>query len=213
MPSYFNFFPKVLVDTSERGKDQIPDYEVLTNITARIALLKAIKNNTLDFYLYPVKDSDTPEIVASKIYGDPEKHWVILAANDMIDPNYDWPMDYGTFIKFVSNKYDSLANAESGIHHYTETISTTDSTTGTVTNQTFVLDAGTYANTPVDTVETFNLVDGTTVHMEITTDAVTNYEHEFELNEAKRQIKIIRPELISRIQQEFVALMAIQPKR
>ena len=42
---------------------------------------------------------DTPEIIASKYYGDPEKHWIVLLANDIINPFFDFPLNYQEFEK------------------------------------------------------------------------------------------------------------------
>jgi hypothetical protein len=34
-----------------------------------------------------MRDTDTPEIIAHKLYGDPNKYWIILLANQILDPS------------------------------------------------------------------------------------------------------------------------------
>ncbi len=76
---FFSQFPKI-------------DYKgyILTNITKRVAIPDYIKNNLDYYYLYQVKEGETIEHVAYKIYGDPEYNWVIILMNDIVDPFYDW---------------------------------------------------------------------------------------------------------------------------
>jgi hypothetical protein len=58
---------------------------------------------------YIIQDGDTPEILASKIYGDSQAHWMILYANDMLDAQYDWPLTSSVFPKYIADKYRSMA--------------------------------------------------------------------------------------------------------
>jgi hypothetical protein len=37
----------------------------------------------------------------------PEKHWIVLMFNDIIDPQYDWPLDQRTIIKYINDKYSA----------------------------------------------------------------------------------------------------------
>lgn len=79
---------------------------------------------------YIVRDGDTPEILASKIYGDPQAHWMILYANDMLDAQYDWPLTSVVFAKYIADKYRSQAEDDLGrtLEDY-EVISWTQDTT------------------------------------------------------------------------------------
>lgn len=47
---------------------------------------------------------------------------MILYANDIYDPQYDWPMNQDAFEKYIIGKYGSTANAKSQIHHYEKVI-------------------------------------------------------------------------------------------
>jgi len=86
MSKYFNYFPKTFYKLNENSND----VDTVTNITSRFGFEQTFKNNSAVYYEYDVQDSDTPEIIASKIYKDPEKHWVVLLFNDILDPQFDW---------------------------------------------------------------------------------------------------------------------------
>ncbi|NBR22608.1 MAG: hypothetical protein EBU08_02235, partial [Micrococcales bacterium] len=77
---------------------------------------KDFKNNTAVYYEYNIQDSDTPEIIANKFYGDSEKHWVVMMLNDIVDPQFDWPLDQRTIISYINEKYSANASVgQSGV--------------------------------------------------------------------------------------------------
>ena len=100
MANYFNHFPLTYYSGSNTTS-----LNIVTNIIARFGFEKSLKQNSSAFYEYLIKESDTPEIIASKIYGSPERHWIVLAFNDIMDPQYDWPLQYDTLIKYIDQKY------------------------------------------------------------------------------------------------------------
>ena len=96
--SYFDKFPKIYYDANGDGK-----YKVMTDILSRVKLTANIKENLLEFDYYNVKDGETPEMIAHKYYDDPELHWTILVANEVIDYYSDWPMSVQMFEQFVKD--------------------------------------------------------------------------------------------------------------
>ena len=85
---YFNTLPKIITP----DQNGIPI--LMTNLLARAKLIDELKDNTMLFYSYLIKDGDTPEIIADKYYGDPYKYWIVLYSNNLLDPLWDWPMQY-----------------------------------------------------------------------------------------------------------------------
>ena len=63
---YFSSFPVMPYDS-------IGDYEfkTVTNILRRVALRSKVKTNVLVFDTYQVKEGETPEMLAAKLYNDP----------------------------------------------------------------------------------------------------------------------------------------------
>lgn len=65
---------------------------------------------------YDIQDGETPEILADKFYNDTKLYWVILVANEILDPRYDWPLPQQSLNAFITDKYG--AGNENTVHHY-----------------------------------------------------------------------------------------------
>jgi hypothetical protein len=90
------------------------DDRTIVDIFRRVIPHKAIVDNAIVLQLYDVKDRETPEILAYKMYGDVELHWIILTLNNIVNVNVDWPKSTQDFNTYVSKKYD-IPDAR---HHY-----------------------------------------------------------------------------------------------
>jgi Base plate wedge protein 53 len=148
MVPYFAKFPTIGYDINGSGEKQIA-----VDILERIKIRDILKQNYLIFYRYDVKDGETPEMISSKLYGDPGFHWIILLANDIVDPYYDWPMSYDNLIATIRKKYstplqDGLIYAYETIYNYTDKFGN-------------VIDYTTYASLPASerTATTVYLLD------------------------------------------------------
>jgi len=210
MAKFFNYYPK----TFYTSNTQSAGTETVTNIIARFGFEKELKENQSAYYKYVVKDSDTPEIIADKFYDNPERHWMVLLFNDIIDPQYDWPLQYSQFISFVNQKYSANGAAnttvQTGLEWAQDTnnikeyfkVVTRTSSDGTQIIEKLQVDANTYAN--VGSSQTsYSLADGTTITESISTETKTWYDYENEVNEAKREIKLLKKEFIPEVEKEF----------
>lgn len=101
--SYFKFLPKLLYSPTLGVKN----FKASTNILAKAKFVADIVENTNLYYPYSVKDGETPEMLSYKFYNDPTKHWIILIANNITDPIYDWVMSMSSFEKYINLKYGS----------------------------------------------------------------------------------------------------------
>lgn len=209
MAKYFNYFPKTFY-TSNNNATGI---DTVTNLIARFGFESKLKENALVFYEYNIQESDTPEIIASKYYDNPERHWIVLLFNDIIDPQFDWPLQYNTLINFIDEKYTAngaanttpqtgLAWAQSAnnVKAYYKVITRTSSTDSLI--EKIQLDANTYTNTSISTT-TFTLQDGSTVTETTTKETQTYYEYEIEENEKKRTINLLKKEFVPEVEKEF----------
>ena len=204
MSKYFNFFPKTLYTTDTKNAD------VVNNITSRFNFEETFKNNTAVCYEYDIQDSDTPEIIASKFYGDSERHWIVLLFNDILDPQFDWPMDYRTLISFIDEKYSASANAnqsgsswaQSHTKAYYKIETRTTISTNTITVNEIEIDANTYANV-TSSSSNVTLADGYVITIAVSKDTQSYYDYEIEFNESKRSIKLLKPEFVSAVEEEF----------
>lgn len=218
---YFENFPST-VYTFDKNTVNI---QAVKNILARVTFLRDIKNNIDVSYEYSVKDSDTPETIAHKEYGDAYRSWVILLFNNIINPNYDWPLKSEVLDDYIQKKYNqTLDQASTTIHHYEKVITKTQTSNGLIIDKTiektlageYDVNYGTNALTPavlptlstpsVVSTETIQYADYTlTIKTEVT--AVSNYQNEVDINEAKRNIRILDAQYIQIIEKQFKELM------
>jgi len=206
MSKYFNYFPKTFYKLNENSND----VDTVTNITSRFGFEQAFKNNSAVYYEYDVQDSDTPEIIANKFYGSPERHWAVLMINDIVDPQFDWPLDQRTIISFIDEKYTANANsgqsgiawAQSNIHSYYKVETRTSNSTEAELQSKLQIDANTYANVAATTTN-LTLDDGNSITIKVSKETKSYYDYEVEENEVKRTIKLLKPEFVSSIEEEI----------
>lgn len=217
MAKFFRSFPKILYS--------FDDYKItakhVTNITQRFSFEQKLRENTSAFFFYSIKDEDTPEVIAHKYYGSANRHWIVLLFNDIIDPQYNWPLQYSALNKYIDEKY--LLNSEStvegaGIHwaksnvhsyYRIETIKLA-STNTIIDIQSFEIDQNTHINlyeddqeVPVYINQSVTLEDNTVVILNTDQGEKTYYEYENELNEGKRKIKLLKKEFVSGLELEM----------
>ena len=188
---YFNSFPKVI--TTDYNNNSI----IMTNIMDRVYIINSLLSNPLLFYSYDIQDGDTPEIIADKYYGDPNRYWMVLLANQVIDPQWNWPLTSQQFILYLNDKYSDasgntsvLSYTQGTVYEYNKTITTTDNTTSNTTSVTIVVDFPTYTLTQTgSTTQTFS--DGSSITETISKNILSIYDYEVQQNESKRNINLI----------------------
>ena len=168
--AYFSHFPKVSYDVRGDGNPQ-----QMINITKRVRFRDYMKTNVVTYDFYDVKSGETPEYIANEFYGDPELHWVVLLANDIIDYYNEWPMTVPQFETYVKSKYDNV----DGIHHYE------------------------YTQESGDTTFKIELPNDSATTQPAGSLPVTNYQYEENLQEQRRRIRLIQPRFIGQIKKEF----------
>lgn len=221
---YFTYFPKTLYSFDFTGSSPA----AVTNIFSRFSFLQNVLNNTFAFYKYQIVQGDTPEIVATKLYGDPTLYWVICMTNNIVDPQFDFCLEQSALERKIIKQYNysSIAEAYASIHHYElevkKVLSEVDGATTTTTNTSIItLDQYNYtsntlqtkslgtANSETKTVSFYannsNANSATVATLTITSTykPVYVYDYENELNESKRQIKILKNEYIPGIMAEL----------
>jgi hypothetical protein len=71
-----------------------------------------------------LKKGKPQSLLQIRYYDDSTLDWIIYIVNDIIDPQYDLPMDYQQFIAYVKSKYGSTESALNTTHHYEHIIQT-----------------------------------------------------------------------------------------
>ena len=172
---YFETFPIIPYDSA--GTYEFKD---VTNLLRRVALRAKVKSNALVFDTYNVKEGETPESIADKLYDDPKLHWIIMIVNDISDRYHEWPMTTPQFLDYINEKYTDV----NATHHYEIEQSSGDSTVK------------------------INIGSDNTDYPAAT--IITNYEYEESEQDKRRQIRLLDPRFVQDVIDEFESLMGEQ---
>lgn len=214
MAEYLTSFP-----TTEYSLNDIGEIDYVKNLTIKVGFDQDFKNNPDVYSSYIINDGETPEILAHKEYGSTDKYWIILSYNDIVDPQFQWSLNYRVLHNLISDKYSApeYANtagtgilgvnwSKSNVKEYYKNITYTELITNEVTKSKIVIDSYEYANITPSSV-TYTLKNGTKVRKDVDKNLIYYYEYEVELNESKRMIKLPKMEFIESIDTEFVKMM------
>jgi hypothetical protein len=155
------------------------------------------------FYEYNIQEGDTPEIIAFKYYGDVYRYWLVLLANQIVSPQWDWPMTQSVMNDFLDKKYPNI-DIYTTIDHYEKTITTVDNYTNIKTVDTIAISQSEYSTLIPESI----LYKTSTVDCVVSQTArpVSVFEMENEKNELKRSIKILNSGYVNQIESEIKKL-------
>jgi len=171
---YFDAFPVIQYDS--KGDLNFKD---VTNLLRRVGMRAKLKSNTLLYDTYDVKEGETPEMIAHKLYGDTELHWIILLLNDITDRYHQWPMSGMQFLDYLNDKYTN----PDGIHHYEST------------------------QTSGDTKVKIEVVNDVDEDAYTGLTPITNREYEEQEQDKRRQIRLVDPSFVEQFVDEFQKLI------
>jgi hypothetical protein len=196
---YFNTLNKI-VQYDNQGVGR-----VFTNLLNRVSIISELLKNPLIYYEYTMQEGDTPEIIAAKYYGDSYRYWIVLFANELLDPQWNWPLSNRVFEEYVTAKYPNIQTTVE-IHHREKILTQYDSGTNTETVNRVKISEFDY-NQLVESNYYKSLPTGD-VSVKITKREVTYYEYEMELNDAKKTINLLNNRYVDQIETAFTELMA-----
>ena len=196
---YFRYIPDFDYVSRLSKAQNISDYIRVKNLFKRTKISEQIFNDLTFFTKYQIITDERPDNVAFKVYGDSNLDWMILLANNIINVQQEWPLEHQSYYNYLIGKYGSDA-ALQNVHHY-ETREIKNSV-GKV-----IVPKG------LEVPSTFNITyfdTGLGVQQTVTTEIVTeitNQVYEDGLNDAKRNISIIKPRFIGLIIEEIEKAM------
>lgn len=205
MSRFYEKFPRLTYNFDGNRNKNVSTF---TNVMFRFIISEKIRNNLFAYYDIIIPESETITTIADKYYGNPEYHWIIAMTNNIVDPLFDWPMDYRVFQTYIKSKYGSIATAKTTVRHYVRTITRKNTNKTVIDQMNYEIGYDEYQATPAYTLNTFNLQNGETVTEEVTTSTVSYFDYETELNDKKKNIKLIKKEYLSTIEDEFTRLVA-----
>lgn len=148
------------------------------NILLRVGVREStIKPNYVSMPL-TVQEYERPDTVANDLYDNSVYDWAIRLVNKQIDPYFDWYLSNEQLEKFLSKKYGSIKIAMQTIVYYKHN-----------TQAGIIINSTTY-----DLLSTQDKTDYT---------AVTAHDYENELNESKKNVLVVNPQVIDNMARDL----------
>ena len=181
--SYFRQLPELDYPSLSNDRKSAYDYQLVKNLFKRAVLRDDIFNDVTNFEKYSVEGDERPDQVAYNFYRDSGLDWIVLTTNNIIHVRDEWPMSNRDFLTYLNEKYTS--EELSNVHHY-ETREIRDE------SNTLIQPAG----VRVKSDYSVTYVENDTVKTESSIKMLTFLEHETNLNDAKRNINILKPDYV-----------------
>ena len=216
--SYFRELPNISAVSLLPGRQRSDERVLVKNIYKRARLRSDIDFAVTAFDFKMIKEGDRPDTIAGQVYDDPELDWVILITNNITNIRDQWPLTNNELNAHMLDKYGSDA-ALLEPHHY-ETNEIRDENNRTVLDKgrivdedfTFTFITLTGSNVTTDKanythIQTAKDKNGDFIYDETyrktwillnkkAAGPVSNFKFETKQNDAKRLIRILKPEFV-----------------
>lgn len=146
----------------------------IKNFLHRFTFLEDVKSDLSAWAYWTIRDNETPEIISYKLYGTSHLYWMICVFNNIMCIERDWPKVDKLVYDYAVEKYGSSIN---NTHHIEAEYDANELSypSGTI----------------VDSSYPYN------------TTNISNLQYELSLNDAKRNIKLIHPQYMTRLLRQF----------
>ena len=164
------------------------DYTRVKNLFKKGVLREDIFQDLSFFTKYIIIGDDRPDNVANEIYDDPTLDWVVLLANNITNIQSEWPMSQADFNTYITEKYENETTLYSGIHHY-------EANEVKTSRDVIIIPSGMRVGVG-QSVSFYDDGLGQQVTKTDVASPITNYVYEDRLNNAKRNIFILKPQYL-----------------
>ena len=184
MSNYFSKVPNL--DYVSRLPDaNISDYIPVKNLFKKGKLREDIFQDLAVFTKWKIEGDDRPDNVAFKAYGDSNLDWLILASNNIVNIQTEWPLTQHNYDVYLLDKYGTYDKLND-THHY-ETIEIKDSRGVTLLKE----------GLRVPSDYTFKYQDNNTAYSTNPVKEVTNLQYEDEIQDQRRNIWVLKDRYIN----------------
>ena len=198
--SYFKQLPRLDYPSLANDRSSVYDFQIVKNFFKRAVMRDDVFNNFVLFDKYIVEGDERPDQVAYKFYGDSALDWVVLTANNIIHVRDEWPMGSQDFLTYLNQKY--TAEELSNIHHY-ETKIVRDSLGRLIQPE----------GLKVPENHSITFLDNGVSRTVSRLTSFSFLEHEINLNDAKRNIDVLKIEYLNLFLENFREIMEYKPSR
>ena len=200
MSQYFRKLPNLNYPSLLKTRESNTDFVQTKNLFRRVKVREDLFANFMQFDKYKIVGDERPDNVAQKVYDNDDLDWIILLSNNIVDLNNEWPLTQFQLNEFLNEKYSPQELVS--IHHY-ETLELRDNKNQLILPAGIVIDENFNLEylSGGQVKSTNSLVDGRPVK------AVTFYDYENDLNDKKRNINVLKPELLGIFIRDFERIM------
>ena len=195
MSEYFSKLPDFEY-VSRLPDAKISDYITVKNLFKKGSIADDILTNLSLHTKYQIKGDDRPDNVAFDVYGNSNLDWLVLACNNIINVQNEWPMLQNDFDAYLLEKYETYQNLNA-VHHY-ETVEIKNS------KDVVIVPAGLECESDYTTTyfdyNTQQRVD--VLSVDLVTE-VTNYQYEEKIEDAKRNIYLLKERYLGIIRDDM----------
>ena len=192
--SYFRHLPDLDYPSLANDRNSVYDYQIVKNIFKRAVLRNDIFDEVTAFTKYSVQGDERPDQVANRFYKDSGLDWVVLTTNNIIHVRDEWPMGNQDFLTYLNDKY--TAQELSNVHHY-ETEIIRDSKGRLIQPEGLTVPAG----------HSVSFLDNGVLRTESKVKLFTFLQNEIDLNDAKREINILKERYLALFLEDFGNVM------
>jgi len=198
MSDYFNRLPDFEY-VSRLPDAQISDYITVKNLFKKGKLREDIFQDLAFFTKYQIKGNDRPDNVAFEIYGDSSLDWLVLTCNNVINIQTEWPLPQQQFDNYLLDKYGDYNTLYNGIHHH-ETVEVKNS------QDIVIVPAGLQVESNYS-VSYYDFITDLQVTRNNIVEPVTNLVYEERLEDAKRNIFLLKPRFLNVVLDDLEDMM------
>jgi hypothetical protein len=198
MPTYFRQVPNFEYVSRTADTKNISEYRTVKNLFKKGKLRDDIFGDLTFFTKYQIIGDDRPDNVAYEVYGDETLDWLILLSNNILNVQTEWPLTQDSFQNFLINKYGS-DEIIFETHHY-ETTRIIDSSGVTIVPAGLIVDSNYSVEYYDSNLESY--VTKTNIAV-----PVTNYDYESKIEDAKRNIFVLKADYINVVLNDMDEIM------
>ena len=199
MSNYFNLVPDFEY-VSRLPDAKISDYITVKNLFKKGSIADDILTNLSLHTKYQIKGDDRPDNVAFDVYGNSNLDWLVLACNNIINIQNEWPMLQNDFDAYLLEKYETYQNLNA-VHHY-ETVEIKNS------KDVVIVPAGLECESDYTTTYfDYNIQQRVDVLSVDLVTEVTNYQYEEKIEDAKRNIYLLKERYLGIIRDDMELAM------
>jgi|TARA_X000000368_G_scaffold236897_1_gene187041 hypothetical protein len=197
MSNYFKQVPDFEY-VSRLPDAKISDYVTVKNLFRKGKLRDDILQDLTLFTKYQIQGNDRPDNVAFDYYEDSNLDWLVLTCNNIINIQSEWPLLQVDFDRYLIEKYNSYENLNA-VHHY-ETTEVKNSSNVVIVKAGLTCESD-YSISFFDTDQ-----GGYTTRADISVP-ITNYEYESKIEDAKRNIFLLKPKYLNIVKDDMDDIM------